>query len=125
MSSYKLGPIITSGGAQTMETVSSKTSSYAIQTTDSGTAFDTTGAVGSVTFTLPAISTGQFYTFTNATTSPLVIQAPMGVVIILPASPSSAGGTQTTSVKGSSVTLYASSGIWYSLGGPGGSWVAA
>ncbi|HQN43930.1 MAG TPA: hypothetical protein PLA25_07330 [Anaerolineaceae bacterium] len=51
--------------AATLNTVS-KAASYTVKVIDSGTVFDTTGATGAVTFTLPPVANaGCFFVFVN------------------------------------------------------------
>ncbi|HQO98449.1 MAG TPA: hypothetical protein PLF72_11930 [Anaerolineaceae bacterium] len=60
--------------AATLNTVS-KAASYTVLVTDSGTVFDTTGATGAVTFTLPTVTDadGCFYMFVNTVNQNMVI----------------------------------------------------
>lgn len=124
LTSYKVGPVLPGSGAQTFQLTSSQTANYAVTAADSGIAFDTLGAAAPVTFTLPAGVNGQIYTFTNATTNLMTVKATGTDVIQFPGSVTAAAGTQATSTKGGSVTLYFHTGVWFDKGGFGGTWVA-
>jgi hypothetical protein len=63
--------------------VVSKAASYTVLVTESGTIFDTTGASGAVTFTLPAVADadGCEFTFVNTVDQNMVVTAPTGTLV--------------------------------------------
>jgi hypothetical protein len=86
-------------------TVVSKITNYTPSLADDGKSFDNNGAVGSVTFTLPAAQIGLSFTFTKVANQPLVIKAQIGVTIYVGELTTSLGGTATASGVGASITL--------------------
>lgn len=103
-----------------------KTTAYTVLAADSGTSLDNAAAGASVTFTLPASAIGLQYTFFNQNANGIVLDAVGSDIIRFPGSDSTAGGTQTTTTIGASVTIKCNTvGIWNSVGGVGGTWAAA
>jgi hypothetical protein len=121
------------GGLFTMQQMewlyNSKTGPYTVltNTTDVGQVFDNQGAGSQVVFTLGAVNySGSQITFFNQNAFGIQIKAGGTDKIRFPGADSTAGGTQTTTTIGASVTLIrTAAGIWSAVGAPGGTWVAA
>jgi hypothetical protein len=73
----------------------SKTTNYTVKTSDNGTTFNTTGATGAVTFTLPAIasSQGTYLKFYNTVEQNMTITSAEGTNMVMPGFTAAAGGT--------------------------------
>jgi hypothetical protein len=99
-----------SGGGSGLLVTATKTSNYSVLAADSGTVFDNTGAVGSVTFTLPAESDGLYYGFTVVAAQPVVVLAPGGVHIAFGPINSAAAGNLTCSTPFATLSVYAPKG---------------
>jgi hypothetical protein len=98
----------------------SKAASYTCKVEESGTIFDTTGASGAITFTLPAVasSAGVNYTFVNLVDQNMLVTAPSGTMV----TDGNAGATtitfSTTSHKiGASVMVFCNGAKWFLLPG--------
>ena len=84
-----------------LDAISSKTANYTIVTADSYKDFDNTGAVGSVTFTLPTPAAGLVFGFAVVAAYNVIVQAPGGSVVYLGTLASSSGGTVSSNSVGS------------------------
>jgi hypothetical protein len=105
--------------------VVAKTGNYSVQSTDASSVLTTVGTTTEVTFTLPAATVGNEYTFLLENNYGLIISAPGGATMRIGEIASSSGGTLTTTDKGSSVTLVAVSTTEWIATSSTGSWVAA
>ena len=91
---------------QQLATVS-KTSAYPVVVADSGTHFDNIGAVGSVTFTLPAAATGLNYCFLVSAAQTVVVTVQTGEKIAVGLTNSAASGNITATAAFSQACLEA------------------
>jgi len=105
--------------------VASKTASYAVLAADSYKDFDNNGAVGSVTFTLPASTVGLAYGFAVMEAQNLVVDAPGGVTIYLGALATTAGGTITSNAVGSYLFIKCRSATEWIVQSSMGTWTPA
>lgn len=93
--------------------VTAKTSGYTVLNTDTGTFFTNLGASGSVTFTLPALTTGLTYDFERLADQTVTISLPASVIIRVGPTVTSAGGNVTLDAVGSRITVTAvETGHW-------------
>lgn len=111
--------ISSSAGSQT---VTAQTSNYSVLAADTGTVFTTTGASGTVIFTLPAGVTGYYYRFYIDATQTLEVLAPASNTIRLGGTISATAGNIQASVQGGSVTLLCIASNEYISLGYTGSW---
>jgi hypothetical protein len=108
------GSAITTLTGMVIPAMSSKSTNYVILATDEPSDFDNTGAIGSITFTLPAAVVGYVFSFTATVAQPLVIDAPGGVTIYAGDLASTSGGTFTASARGAYLLLKCRSNTtWY------------
>jgi len=94
---------------------STKTAAYTVLVSDSGTRFSNAGAVGSVTFTLPAVasSTGCEYWFFNAVEAQdIVVAAPTGTLVAY--NDITADSITLASLPGTCVHVFCDGTKWYS-----------
>lgn len=116
---------VTFGTVAAKRTVAAKTADYTVLTTDTNTVFTTTGASGTVIFTLPTWTAGLTYTFQANAAQILEVLAPGTDVIRFGESVSGAGGNvqTTTSGRGNSVKVVAAaSGVWIVENATGSTW---
>lgn len=105
--------------------VVAKTGNYSALATDSNNVFTNGGAVASVTFTLPAAASGFEYTFVVDNTNGIVIKASGTNTIRAGPVVSSAGGTMTSTMTGSSITIVAINTTEWMATSVLGSWTEA
>lgn len=106
---------------------STKTANYTIKVGESGTAFNTDGAAGTVTFTLPAATAGQWYSFRNGSVNALQVDANGTETIALPSTGvQGAAGKylQTTGTNGPTVVIACDKAGQWSVYGFTGTWTA-
>ena len=77
------GAMAVSGAITTASVpVVAKTASYAVLAADSGKTFTTTGAIGAVEFTLPAVAAGLNFTFCNTVDQNMTVTATDKIVAL-------------------------------------------
>lgn len=106
---------------------STKTANYTIRVGETGTAFNTDGAAGTVTFTLPAATVGLWYTFRNGSVNALQIDPNGTETIALPSTGvQGAAGKylQTTGTNGPTVHIVCDKAGQWSVYGYTGTWTA-
>jgi hypothetical protein len=103
-----------------------KTANYTILTTENGTAFDTTGASGAVTFALPAATVGLHYYFRVGAAQILNIDPNGTETISLPSSgvAGAAGKMLIADAAGETVHLMCIKAGTWSVVGYTGTWTA-
>src|SRR4030042_992622 len=75
---FESGGLLDLGNATQRLRIQNKTAAYSPTAADSGTFFTTYGAVGSITFTLPATApTGTHFWFLNSTAQDIVVATPV------------------------------------------------
>ena len=115
----------TTGTLSVNPTMSSKTADYAIPVDDNPSDFDNTGAVTTVTFTLPVSVVGDVFSFTVTEAQSVVVAAPAGVYIYVEDLASTSGGSFTATGKGAYLLLKCRSATtWYAQARLG-SWAPA
>lgn len=119
------GSITIAGDATAPKTVTAKTTSYGLASTDSGKVLTTTSATGTVIFTLPTWASGLTYTLCSDAAQIMTVTAPGSDVIRYGDSVTAGGGSlsTTTSGRGHSITLVATaSGAWTVVAITGSTW---
>lgn len=105
---------------------STKTADYTIVVGEAGTAFNTDGAAGTVVFTLPAATVGQWYTFRCGSANAIRIDPNGSETIALPSTgvQGAAGKYLTTSTNGPTVHIACDKTGQWSVYGYTGTWTA-
>ena len=103
---------------------STKTTSYTIVVGETGTLFNTDGAAGTVTFSLPAATVGQWYTFRGGSANSLGIDPNGTETIALPSTGVQGGaGVQiATTTNGATVHIACDKAGQWSVYGYTGTW---
>ena len=118
-----VGDGATAGGLQTDRAIlTTKTSSYPLVATDSGQHFDNVGAVGAVTFTLPAAVRGLNFWFTVFAAQNLIVLCGAGDQVAVGNLNSAAAGNIQSNVPFSSIFVMALDATQWVVKSQTGSW---
>ena len=107
------GALTVAGAVAGLVPVTVKASSYQVAAADNGTTFHTTGASGTVEFTLPAPSAGLHFRFCNTVDQDMTITCTNKIVAVNNAAADGITYTTATELIGAVCDVVSDGALWY------------